>query len=97
IGRGEASLHGKPNRQPREKFHRQLRAVDFTEEPPPAKIPETQKKLHVVSDPIRASSESASEETPHHQTLSAEARTRLETLLSELLQLKTRLTTARAA
>src|SRR5580692_9123165 len=43
IGRGEASLHGKPAKGPREKFHRQLRAVDFTEETPPAKIPETQK------------------------------------------------------
>src|SRR5580692_7581981 len=95
IGRGEASLHGKPAKGPREKFHRQLRAVDFTEETPPAKIPETQKKLHVISDPIRASSEEASEETPHHQALSAEARARLETLLSELLQLKTRLTSAR--
>jgi hypothetical protein len=91
IGRGEASLHGKPNRPPREKFHRQLRTVDFSEEALPAKIPETQKKLHVVSEPVQASSEEASEETPHRQTLSAEVRARLETLLVELLQLKTRL------
>jgi DNA-binding transcriptional MerR regulator len=94
IGRGEASLHGK--RQPKEKFHRQLRAVDFSEEPLPEKIPEPEKKLQIVSDAPRAPTESTLDEAPT-QTPHAEARARLETLLTDLLQLKTRLSEARAA
>lgn len=94
IGRGEASLHGK--RLPKEKIYRQLRAVDFSEEPLPEKIPESQKKLHAVSDAARAPTESPVEIAPT-QALKGEARARLETLLMDLLQLKTRLATARAA
>jgi len=96
IGKGEASLHGKPNRQPREKVYRQLRAVDFSEEPLPEKIAESDENLHVILDPPRAPTESMPEkgaQTPGN----GEARARLETLLMDLLQLKTRLATARAA
>ena len=96
IGKGEASLHGKPNRQPREKVYRQLRAVDFSEEPLPEKIAESDENLHVVLDPPPALTESMpvkSAQTP----ADGEARARLETLLMDLLQLKTRLATARAA